>query len=462
LHLINNAWCRVKDWDRGRATTMKILVVHPHLNLVGGSEILTKILVYELAGQGHEVIVVTKDRREDLFPDAPNVRFEFIKDIPELYKLSLRKMTTGKIMTLFYTLDHAIETHEPEVALVMIQEPIYAALIKFSRPGLGTALYIHYPFEEELTPQNLAKFIDMYRFPDLYVSLYKVADLHMTNSNYTAKILHKRFGIESNVVYPAVDWKFFENEPSLSDDRGNVIITVGRFVPHKRQDLMIEMFAKRIRPVVKDAQLVVVGMVDVRYEDYYAKLRRLSQETEGGGAGRQVPDPRGDGRDVQKGQGLRPPKDRRALRHGPGGGHEPGHDTHSTPRLGAGRDDYPGQKRLYLCKRRGDSRLHNQGLEHAYGRPSQDEAALHPHSLVLQPGQVCQRDSELSKAHDRVEPRILTPSILFTPPSRPAFWAQGKETPLAVLFATALTSKCIYMRCPKAYFLLRLPRCRRG
>lgn len=281
MHLINNAWCRVKDWDRGRATTMKILVVHPHLNLVGGSEILTKILVYELAGQGHEVIVVTKDRREDLFPDAPNVRFEFIKDIPELYKLSLRKMTTGKIMTLFYTLDHAIETHEPEVALVMIQEPIYAALIKFSRPGLGTALYIHYPFEEELTPQNLAKFIDMYRFPDLYVSLYKVADLHMTNSNYTAKILHKRFGIESNVVYPAVDWKFFENEPSLSDDRGNVIITVGRFVPHKRQDLMIEMFAKRIRPVVKDAQLVVVGMVDVRYEDYYAKLRQLSQETEG-------------------------------------------------------------------------------------------------------------------------------------------------------------------------------------
>ena len=61
---------------------MRILIVHPHLNLVGGSEILTKILVYELASQGNEIIIVTKARREDLFPDRPNIKFEFIKEVP--------------------------------------------------------------------------------------------------------------------------------------------------------------------------------------------------------------------------------------------------------------------------------------------------------------------------------------------------------------------------------------------
>ncbi len=259
---------------------MRILVVHPHLNLVGGSEILTKILVYELASQGNEVIIVTKARREDLFPDHPNIRFDYIKELPELYKLSMLKMTTSKIMNLFYTLDSAIENHNPDVALVMIQEPIYAVLIKFSRPSLGTALYIHYPFEEELTPENLPRFIEMYRFPNLYGALYKVADLHMTNSNYTAKALHKHFGIESNVVYPAVDWEYFESEPDIHDEREDAIISVGRFVPQKRHDVLIKLFAEKIKPIHKDAKLIIVGIRDVRYEEYYEKIKKMTQEIE--------------------------------------------------------------------------------------------------------------------------------------------------------------------------------------
>ena len=259
---------------------MKILVVHPHLNLVGGSEILTKILVYEFVSQGNEVVIVTKGRREDLFPDHSKIRFEYIKELPELYRLSMLKMTTSKIMNLFYTLDSVIESHNPEVALVMIQEPIYAVLIKFSRPSLGTALYIHYPFEEELTPENLPRFIEMYRFPNLYGALYKVADLHMTNSNYTAKALHKHFGIESNVVYPAVDWEYFENEPDIHEERENTIVSVGRFVPQKRHDVLIKLFAEKVKPLYKDAKLIIVGIRDVRYEEYYERVKKLSQEIE--------------------------------------------------------------------------------------------------------------------------------------------------------------------------------------
>ncbi len=259
---------------------MRILVAHPHLNVIGGSEVLTKILVYELASQGHEVIVVTRARNPEVFPDAPNVRFELFKEITELskYEPSVRAQ---KIVNLLYTFDYVINRYNPNVVLVMIQEPIYAVISKFVNPFLGTALYIHYPFEEELKPENLPKFIEMYRFPALYESLYKAVDLHFTNSNYTAKALHKHFGIESNVVYPAVPWDYFTEEPSVEEDRENVIVTVGRFVPQKRHDVLIKLFRDRIKPVCRDARLVIVGVKDPRYEEYYESLKKLAEETEG-------------------------------------------------------------------------------------------------------------------------------------------------------------------------------------
>jgi len=258
---------------------MKILVVHPHLYVVGGSEILTKILVYELANQGHGIIISTRSRREDLFPDHKNIKFEYFKELPELREKGLREITY-KIMSLHYTFDDVIHKHEPDVVLIMIQEPIYSVLIKAVKPEMGTAMYIHYPFEEELTPENLPKFIEMYRFPNLYGAFYRVVDIHMTNSNYTAKALHKHFGIESNVVYPAVDWDYFAEEINVEEERENIIISVGRFVPQKRHDVLIDLFKKRIKPVVKDAKLMIVGIKDVRYEDYYNKMVEAAKEGE--------------------------------------------------------------------------------------------------------------------------------------------------------------------------------------
>ncbi len=255
---------------------MRILVVHPHLYVVGGSEILTKILVYELASQGHEVVVCTHHKRDDLFPEAKNVHFEYFKEVPEM-KGRVSEIT-WRIMNLHYTFEEVLRKWKPHVVLLMIQEPIYAVLMKAVKPEMGVAMYIHYPFEEELTPENLKKFIEMYRFPNLYGSFYRVVDIHMTNSNYTAKALHKHFGIESNVVYPAVDWDYFSDEIDVKEERENIIVSVGRFVPQKRHDVLIELFAKKIKPVVKDAKLLIVGIKDARYEDYYEKLIEMVNE----------------------------------------------------------------------------------------------------------------------------------------------------------------------------------------
>lgn len=262
--------------------SLRIMLIHPHLQLFGGSERLTKLLIYELSSLGHEVIVVSSGRDPNEFPSLPNVKFELIKNlfgkIPSDLILPIK---TEKVINVVYAVDEVINRHRPSACLVMIQEPIYVLATKLSDPRMGSALYIHYPFEEELTSNNVYVFLNLYRFPHIYEGLYRLADLHMTNSNYTASALYRSFGIESNVVYPAVDWEFFIHEPDLNEVRDNVILTVGRFVPQKRQDLLLNWFKRQIKSEVPDARLVIIGVPDVRFTEYYERLKKLSSEIEG-------------------------------------------------------------------------------------------------------------------------------------------------------------------------------------
>lgn len=258
---------------------LRVLLIHPHLQLFGGSERLTKILIYELASLGSEVVVLSSARDEREFPTRPNVKYEFISDVfTKIPSESILPLKTERIINIIYSIDEVVRRHRPNVCLVMIQEPIYVMAMKLIEPRMGTAIYIHYPFEEELTSENVYVFLSLYRFPHLYESMYKLADLHMTNSNYTALALYKSFDIESNVVYPAVDWEFFRNEPDIYEDREHTILSVGRFVPQKRHEVLLDWFKRYIKPEVPDAKLIIIGVPDMRFMNYYERLKKLASE----------------------------------------------------------------------------------------------------------------------------------------------------------------------------------------
>uniref|UniRef100_A0A7C2VB78 Glycosyltransferase n=1 Tax=Ignisphaera aggregans TaxID=334771 RepID=A0A7C2VB78_9CREN len=211
-----------------------------------------------------------------------NVKFEVFRDISSKVSADfILPLKTEKVIDIIYSVAENINRYGPDVCLVMIQEPIYVVATKLADPNMGTAIYIHYPFEEELTSENIYVFLDLYRFPYVYENLYKLADLHMSNSNYTASALYRSFGIESNVVYPAINWEYFEEQVDVSSDRGTTILTVGRFVPQKRQDVLLDWFKRFIKPEVPDAELIIIGMPDRRFQMYYERLRRLSSEIEG-------------------------------------------------------------------------------------------------------------------------------------------------------------------------------------
>ncbi len=256
---------------------MKILLIHPHLDLVGGSENLTRILLYELAEYCPlcEFVVATRARKEELFPESKRIKFVYFRKSG----LDIKCPITSKIIDLVITYDEIIHQETPDVALIMIQEPVHALLLKTIKPGYRTAIYIHYPFEEELTEANLLKFLELYRFPNIYNDYYRYVDIRFVNSHYTLEALYRHYQVDASVVYPAISWHYFEHEPDVNEKRSNTIITVGRFVPHKRIDLMIKLFRDYIKPKVPDSRLIVIGIPDVRYMDYYNEIYKLAEET---------------------------------------------------------------------------------------------------------------------------------------------------------------------------------------
>jgi glycosyltransferase involved in cell wall biosynthesis len=82
-----------------------------------------------------------------------------------------------------------------------------------------------------------------------YTTVNRV-DQFIANSNHIAKKIKKYYRRDADVIYPPVDVTKFSCETNKDD----YYLTVSRFVPYKKIDLIVEAFAK-----LPDKKLVVIG-----------------------------------------------------------------------------------------------------------------------------------------------------------------------------------------------------------
>jgi len=83
-------------------------------------------------------------------------------------------------------------------------------------------------------------------------------NLNLANSDWSAKLLHARFGVESRTLYPPVENDF----PSVPfAERDNGFVCLGRISAEKRVDAIIEILA-RVRRRGHDIHLHILGGVD--------------------------------------------------------------------------------------------------------------------------------------------------------------------------------------------------------
>ncbi|MEO0292887.1 MAG: glycosyltransferase family 4 protein [candidate division WOR-3 bacterium] len=96
-------------------------------------------------------------------------------------------------------------------------------------------------------------------------------NLTVANSNWGAKILRKEFGIESKVIYPPVAEEFMHIPWDKKEDG---FIYIGRIVPEKRIDFIIEVL-DRVRREGFDLHFHIIGpLYNSTYAEYLKKLSK--------------------------------------------------------------------------------------------------------------------------------------------------------------------------------------------
>lgn len=94
------------------------------------------------------------------------------------------------------------------------------------------------------------------------------------NSYFTKKHIDKTYGINSSVIYPPVDVKQFL---SLKGKKSNIILNVGRFVPDKKQDVLVKVFSEMHDSGLKNWKLVLVGNSLGEKNKYLTELKKLTK-----------------------------------------------------------------------------------------------------------------------------------------------------------------------------------------
>ncbi len=240
---------------------MRVLVIHPHLNIKGGSERLTKVLLDGLSKlyPDAEVRLLTGALSDDWFGKYAKItRMLRLGLSPDEVKSEIRDL---------------VQEFEPDLALIMIQEPYYCAIVKEADSRAKTLMYVHFPLDEEISEENLKEYELHLRYPRLTPIYINAPDIVLCNARRTKLVIEMLWPCKVEVVYPCIDEIFFEN-PDLEKKRDNTILYVGRFNALKRQDALIMMF-KLVKEEVKDARLVLAGFVDPRHVEYYEHVKAI-------------------------------------------------------------------------------------------------------------------------------------------------------------------------------------------
>jgi glycosyltransferase involved in cell wall biosynthesis len=133
--------------------------------------------------------------------------------------------------------------------------------------GMPLISYIHYPDMAAPPPEGGFSSSIYYALLRTLVSRrIKKVNLALTNSPFTAKIITKYLKIEPVVLYPPVDVERFHSDKDWSD-REDKVVTIGTFLPFKRQHILLEVARK-----LPETQFVIIGNISEDYRDYYEKL----------------------------------------------------------------------------------------------------------------------------------------------------------------------------------------------
>src|SRR5262249_20162782 len=98
----------------------------------------------------------------------------------------------------------------------------------------------------------------------------------LVNSDWTGDVVRRLYGIDTLTIYPPAVGEFSD---VAWEERKNRFICIGRFVPHKRLEMVINILAE-VRAQGHDLGLQLIGLVwnDAPGRAYYRKIMKRARE----------------------------------------------------------------------------------------------------------------------------------------------------------------------------------------
>jgi alpha-1,2-mannosyltransferase len=223
---------------------MNVLVLHPSVNIGGGAERVCVSIIEGLKENGHNVTLATFDK-----PDWSTVEKYFGKvtqpDAEIVAKRFLGLSAYGEFLN-FHRLFSIIK-RKFDATIVSCTSPwfycppVEKVIIYMLPPmGYGTGLKHLY-----LEPYNFIQ----HRF--LKKSKKKVI---LTNSIFSSEIIEDVYSLKPEILYPPVEIENFHSSP-----KENLIVSLGRFTPFKRFEVLINSMVD-----IDNARCIIMGNIHVK------------------------------------------------------------------------------------------------------------------------------------------------------------------------------------------------------
>ena len=230
---------------------------------------------------GYDVVLFT-----DIFSPEITEKIRFLKFF-NVYSLgTLRPAIKIKIGTRRFLelprVDILIKLLRKEkVDTIMLFSGHYLVpMLKKMLPSLKIILYVFFPYflaysfsikETYYQQRKLSRVV----LKEYEKQIYSHADLIITISEYSRKILELTMNVQSYVIHEPIDTNFFK--PSWEKKMYGLVISISQFMPSKRQDIMIQLF-KKLMSLVKNKKdeltLVLAGGLNPYYIDYAKNILR--------------------------------------------------------------------------------------------------------------------------------------------------------------------------------------------
>lgn len=243
---------------------MRILVVHPHLSVIGGAEQVLVNVLEALAERKHKIFVIGKLPKADGFEKIARADITQIPYGPFWFEFKRFQAHQKLLLQPLFLMDKLRRKIRYADLEIMTQDPIFSLGV-----GKWKVAYVHFPENlQRLEGANprLKKFWKVFYLPIMLRLRQQVnkIDLLLCNSEYTRKAILTRWGRTAEVVYPPADVEDFHLAP-----KENFVVSVGRFVPTKNYETIIH-----VAKLMPDLQFLIIGRKHTQ-DAYYEKIKKL-------------------------------------------------------------------------------------------------------------------------------------------------------------------------------------------